>query len=332
MLTRLAAGAVALTTMVSLPVLGHGLATEPGSCYPNCTAPPVVTPVAGAGSVAVTVSGAGGTSGGGSFTVPSHEVWVPPVCYYIRMGSGREYADAINHGLEDSVLRMLPAAERSIELPGWQDHATDDDGAWWIPVCDDLTKFDAYNARNDPVYVVPGVAPPVGEVAVPPEVLAEIASEAMDLPAGTIRWNPSSSGSGVTVVNVDTWVWVENGPTTVSITASVPGVSATVDAALDHLDVSAAGADPARCAGAGVAWSEGADPAAACTIVFSRSSANQAVRSGQTLPTSTLTATATWTASWTSSLDPTRTDLPSQDITTSAEIPVAEIQSVVTSQ
>jgi hypothetical protein len=48
------------------------------------------------------------------------------------------------------------------------------------------------------------------------------------------------------------------------------------------------------------------------------------------VPTATLTASAQWTASWISSLNATPTALPTQAITTTAEIPVAEIQSLVT--
>ncbi len=304
---------------------------EGAACRFNCPPPPAVTPVARAGSVEVTVTGAGQTSGGSSFTLPVRGVWVPPVCYYSRLGTGREYAVAFHHALEDSVLRRLPVEERSTPLPGWEQHQEDDAGAWWIPVCDDPTRFSAYNAGNDAVYLNPDQPVPVGQAAVSPEVLAQVAYEAMDLPTGAIRWNPALAGSGATVINLATWVWVEDGPTTVAITASVPGVSATVDATLDHLEVTAPGATPARCAGSGVAWEPGADPSYACLLTFHRSTANQPVKAGQELPTATLTATATWTATWTSSLTTGRAPLPDQDLTTVTELPVFEVQTLVTS-
>ena len=58
--------------------------------------------------------------------------------------------------------------------------------------------------------------------------------------------------------------------------------------------------------------------------------AQDALAAGQTLPTTTLTATARWTVTWTSSVnpDPQRLDVP--PTATTAEVPVAEIQSVVT--
>ena len=337
MTADLRAAVPALVATVTVAIAGAllpsaaGAATAGSECWGTCEDPPTTTPTARAGSVAVQVTGGGQRSGGSSFTLPARGIWVPPVCYYSRMGTGREYATALHHGLEDSVLRRLPVDERSIELPGWQQHAEDDAGAWWIPVCDDQSRFAAYNAANDPVYLSPGEPAPVGEVAVPPEVLAQVAYDAMDLPTGTIRWNPTVAGSGATVVNVATWVWVEDGPASVAVTASVPGVSATVDATLDHLEVTAPGADSARCAGPGTAWAPDAAPSTACALTFYRSTANQPVKASQTLPTATMTATATWTASWTSNLTPDRTPLPDQEITTTTEVPVAEIQALVTS-
>lgn len=310
-------------------VLTDGLETGQRTCYPACDPPPAVTPVAAAGSVAVTVYGSGVTTGGGSFSVPSRSMWVAPVCFYITMGTGRQYADALNHGLEDSVLRMLPAAERSTPLPGWEEHSTDDAGLWWIPSCVDTEPFAAYNAGNDPVFVIPGGVVPAGIAAVDPQVLAQVAYDAMDLPTGIIRWNPTLAGSGATIVNLDTVVWVEGGPTQVSITAEVPGVWARVDATLDHLDLAAEGADPGTCPGAGKAWTGGADTTV-CSVVFFRSSANQPIKAGHDLPTATLTATATWNAAWVSSLEPNPTNLPTQQIAATTEIPVAEIQSLVT--
>lgn len=168
------------------------------------------------------------------------------------------------------------------------------------------------------------------QVDVDPRQLAEIAYELADLPTGTIRWNPSLPGGGATVVNMDTWVWVEGAPTSVAVTAQVPsGTWARVDAQLSGLELSAPGADPASCPDTGRSWSVGAT-GTSCALVFLRSSANQAVKVGQTLPTATLTATATWTASWVSSLDPTPTALPTQELTATAEVPVAEIQALVT--
>lgn len=111
----------------------------------------------------------------------------------------------------------------------------------------------------------------------------------------------------------------------------IPGTWAQVDAVLSGLDLSAPGADDAHCPDTGIAWTEGAEDTT-CKITFVRWSANQSVKAGQSLPTATLAATATWTASWTSPQNATPTALPAQTLTTTAEIPVAEIQTIVTSR
>ena len=119
-------------------------------------------------------------------------------------------------------------------------------------------------------------------------------------------------------------------PTQVSVTAQVgTGTWARVDARLEGLELSAPGADPASCADTGVPWTADAT-GTSCSIVFFRSSANQPVKAGQVWPTATMTATAQWSASWVSSLDPNPTALPTQEIATTAEVPVAEIQALVT--
>ncbi|RHA40513.1 hypothetical protein, partial [Cellulomonas rhizosphaerae] len=123
----------------------------------------------------------------------------------------------------------------------------------------------------------------------------------------------------------------EGAPTAASVTASVYGgaVWARVDASFAHLSLSAPGATPSGCDDIGTPWSAGGT--ATCSIVFDRSSANQTVKAGHSVPTSTLTATSTWTAQWVSSANAAPQELPDPDpVTTTAEVPVAEVQSVVT--
>jgi hypothetical protein len=217
--------------------------------------------------------------------------------------------------------------------PDYEAYATDTTGYWYAPDCRFGAPVDyvqEYRAGHPPVYWTPGAVVPAEQTDVDPRVLAQIAYEFTDLPAGTIGWNPKAGGVGATLVNLDTWVWVAGAPATVSVTASIPsGTWARVDAVLDRVELSAPGADPVTCAEPGIPWSQGAT-STPCSIRFTHSSANQPVKAGQTLPTSTLTVTAVWTASWTSSANPTPTALPTQEITTTAEIPVAEIQTLVT--
>jgi len=262
---------------------------------------------------------------------------VAPVCFYARFMSGQEYATWWANGLAVQTMPGFWKADWTGWFATYEAHASDTAGAWYVPQCvksrwtgspDEYAGYrDTYFAVHHPVYVE--ATDPVPTPAVDPAVLAQIAYDSMDLPHGTIRWNPSVDG-GATVVNLDTWVWVENAPTSVSVTAQIPsGTWARVDAQLSGLQLSAPGADPATCPDTGVAWSPGATTTS-CSLVFFRSSANQPVKAGQVLPTATLTASAQWTASWVSSLDATPTALRTQEITTTAEVPVAEIQSLVT--
>lgn len=219
------------------------------------------------------------------------------------------------------------------EHEGYQAHADNTEGHWYLPECraDAPAEFKrAYYASHPVVFIEPGEPAPAEDAVVDPAVLARAAHEAMDLPEGVIRWNPSLQGSEATVVGMDTWVWVEDAPTAVSVRAEIPGVWAQVDAVLSGLELSAPGADPVHCPDTGTQWTSGAS-STSCSISFFRSTANQPVKAGQSQPTATLTATATWTASWTSSLNATPTVLPSQTLTTTAEIPVAEVQAIVTS-
>jgi len=306
-------------------------------CYSENCDPGPVSGAAGDGSVEVTVRGSGVTSSGGSFEVSSVARGVAPVCFYARFMSGQEYATWWANGLAVQTMPGFWKADWTGWFATYEAHASDTAGAWYIPECDQsrwtgspdeyAAYRDAYFATHSPVYVE--ATDPVPTPAVDPAVLAQIAFESMDLPRGTIRWNPSVHG-GATVVNMDTWVWAENAPTSVSVTAQIPaGTWARVDAQLAGLQLSAPGADPATCPDTGVAWSPGATTTS-CSLVLFRSSANQPVKAGYSLPTTTLTASAQWTASWVSSLDATPTPLRTQEIPTTAEVPVAEIESLVT--
>jgi hypothetical protein len=324
-----AASAAADPSPVDVPCYGRACEPPPGD-----SADAVVR----AGSAEVTVWGSGVTSDGGTFEIAVQTVGAAPACGYRWFATGQEYAAWWTGGSYDALLGRLPAEDQFTPWTDYLDHQDDTEGAWWIPGCSDadwsgtrdefIAYRDAYFAAHDPVYVEAGEDPPAGEVS--PQVLAQIAYESMDLPTGTIRWNPQLAGSGATIINTDTWVWVAGAPVAVAVTAQIPsGMWARVDAQLSGLELSAPGAEPASCPDAGTPWSAGAT-GTSCSLVFYRSSANQPVKAGQALPTATMSATATWSASWVSSMNPVPTALPAQEITTTAEVPVAEIQALVT--
>lgn len=296
---------------------------------------PVVTPGSEGGTLSVTVTQTDSSPGGGTVTRVPVTRSVPPLCWYERGKTGYEYYEYWKPGGEARESGTLDSYQaQGLLNPGWEEHGTDTTGYWYEARC----QYDAptgtymeYRATHPPVFVPEGQPAPPQDASVDPEVLAQIASESMVLPEGTIRWNPSLVGSGATLVNTDTWVWVEDVATTVSVRATIPsGTWAQVDATLSGLKVTAPGSTGATCPDTGTPWTSGAT-STSCSLRFDRSTANQPVKSGQSLPTATMTARATWTASWTSSVDQaTRNPIDVDAVETSAEVPVAEIQSIVT--
>lgn len=261
------------------------------------------------------------------------EVKVPRRCWYGAGPTGFEYWD---YWRPDGEARMSRTkddfAAQGLLHQGWESHKDDREGRWYEAECAAHVPGDernAYYLSHPAVYVEAGATPPPVEEAVDPEVLAQVAFEHMQLPESVIRWNPSLDGSSATVVNLPTFVWVDNAVSQVQVTARVPGVSSTVTATRGVMTLQAPGAETSTCADAGTPYRPGMT-SSSCAIEFYRSTSNQPVKEGQTLPTATLTATVAWAATWTSSVDPGTYELETQNITTTAEIPVAEVQTIVT--
>jgi len=271
------------------------------------------------------------TTAGAPFS-STKSIQVPRRCWYGAGYSGQKYYEAWG---PDGTAYTSPSANGYLEpslYEGFEEYQTETTGRWYAAACaSHVSREDAaaYRAAHPPVYVLPGTDPPPTDEGLDPQLLAEVAFEHMELPTGTIRWNPSLDGTGATVVNMDTFVWVENAATEVQVTASVPGVTSTVSARMAAMTLQAPGADERTCTDAGTPYTAGMRESA-CSIEFHRSSANQPVKAGQMLRTATLTATATWTATWTSNLEPATYALETQTLTTTAEVPVAEIQTIVT--
>ncbi|MBO0919704.1 hypothetical protein J1G42_02550 [Cellulomonas sp. zg-ZUI222] len=330
MLSR--AGRVAVLTGALLLALAGGASAYDGKGGGGGPAPAPVTPEAGGGTIAVTVTSSGSTGEGRSFS-SSVQATVAPDCWRAPGRTGYEYYEYWKPGGPARQSGTLDAyAAQGLLNPDFEAYATDDTGRWYEPRCrydiDDDVELD-YLLSHRAVFVPEGEPAPPVDVVVDPQQLVEIAQDHIQLPTGTVRWNPSIEGSGATVVNMDTFVWVEGAPATVEVTASVPGVWARVDASVRSMTLEAPNADTATCPDVGTAYSAGMT-SSTCSIVFTRSSANQPVKEGQTLRTATLTATTTWAASWVSSQNPEPQPLDLQTVTTTAEIPVAEIQTVVT--
>jgi len=263
-------------------------------------------------------------------------VKVPVMCWMTAGPTGAQYAQ--DWGEDGKFFEANGGSSGYAYIrtvyPDFMEYA-DKDGHWYASMC----RSDApsaviveYQRTHPPRFVEAGDPVPAVEPEVDPEVLMQAARDAMVLPTGTIRWNPSMQGSGATVVNMPTFVWVENSTATVQVRAEIPTTDtwAQIDASLATLRLQADGAVQDKpCTDNGTPYVAGM-ATSSCSITFTRSSANQAVKPGQTLPTATLTATANWTAAWTSSLDATPRSLTIPPTTTSTEVPVAEIQSIVT--
>lgn len=274
------------------------------------------------------------TVGGGTPFVRSVRVHVPAMCWMSAGPTGIEYArDWQPGGTQYEINANGGYPWEHLVYPNYMDHAASE-GRWYTATCRTdappgytLDYLNAHPTR----FVEPTEPAPAADPAIDPQVLAHAARDAMVLPTGTIRWNPSLNGSDATLVNWDTFVWVEGATDAVQVRAEVveTGTWAQVDARMATLQLSAQNAADATCTSLGTPYSPGMQDSD-CAIVFTRSTANLPVKSGQTLPTATLTATAVWEASWTSSLDATPQPLDIQDTTTTAEVPVAEVQTVVT--
>ncbi|MDC7120632.1 hypothetical protein OMK64_03685 [Cellulomonas fimi] len=289
--------------------------------------------------ISVVVWGTGVRGGGESATSGRRTVRAAPACFYRQTWTGQEYADAWAPGGSFRDLQHhLPPEDTFEPWPGYLEHQDDAEGHWWYPTCDSdrfpdsaayQAAYAAFRATHDIVYVEASETPPNAQV-VPPETLAQIAFEETDLPTGQVQWNPRRAGDGSTFVGIDTWVWLDDPTVQVQVTAEIPGLSATVTSTFDSLRVEAPGAEAVTCTGTpGTAWAAGATQG--CAIVFTRSSAREGVKAGQSLPTTTLTATGRWHATWTSTATAgTREVGEPQTTTATAELPVAEIQAVVT--
>ncbi|GEK22313.1 hypothetical protein [Cellulomonas xylanilytica] len=294
------------------------------------TTPPEVTPGSGNGSIQVVITQSTSSGGGVVTTTGASTAWVAPMCWFEAGMTGYEYYEYWKPGgpaRESDTLDDY--AYQGLLNPEYEKYATDQTGYWYDPTC----QFDAPASTRGPyilresIYVPAGTPPPVAQVEIDPEVLARAARDAMELPQGELRWNPSLDGTGATVVNAETWVWLDGGAPTVFVRAEIPNVlAATVTANMTGLTLEGDGAGVTRCDGPGTPWTAGAGNPT-CSLTFTRSSADGTT---SLLPTSTLTATQNWTASWSTDADPTPREIEGDTVTTTAELPVAEIQSIVT--
>ncbi|HEY0472044.1 MAG TPA: hypothetical protein VGD34_10260 [Kribbella sp.] len=284
-------------------------------------------------NITVTVTGTGVKPGGGKVTVPASTVSVPPPCWMEPGMTGKQYNDFVR-GTGDYSGRGLNylnkhMGENEKPQPGQADHATDDKGQWWSATCDSgnfpgsiqdffafSDKFFAANPTRFIPFNQPKPVPPV-----PPEFLREIAIKQLKIPDPKINWNPKRTGDASTLVNIDTWFWLDNSPESMSVTATAGNNSATVQADLVGLQVSGPGLPTTTCTGAGVPYAQGAT--GACTAAFRSSSDGLP---GRVTP---VTVQTTWTATWSANGTPRGPIAqPPAPASGTTNIAVREVQSV----
>lgn len=283
---------------------------------------------AGDGAVTILVWGSGTTSGDDGYEIPAENVTVLPPCrYFNTTWSGQRYYEMVLSG--EWTGSRGPDGESVPPYPNYEAYKDDTEGRWWSGMCssadydgpiDDFIDYsnEWFENEFEPVYVEPGEPIPVPPI--PPEILVQVAYDEMTLPDPQIGWNPRRDGDGATVVNVPTWMWLEDGPVELEVHAAAGDNEARVDAVLSSMNFSASNAAPVSCDGHGVAWTSGAT--SDCALTFTRSSAR--------LPggVAGVLAESQWTIEWFANGEP-RGPLDPQTTSATFELPVAEVQAIV---
>ena len=282
-------------------------------------------------SVSVSYESAASSSGGdgGGVVTSSQTVTatVLPTCYYQPMQSGKELAEDAR-GEYKSLFNDENGGTVDTRYPGWQDHADDAEGHWYVPTCSSARLqpgehidqvAEEYFKDHLPVFVPAGGQAPAA--LIDGGTLAKAAWDAVTIPQPGVETNPKLGDSGATLVGIDTWVWAtEDTPAKVTATATAGPVTATVTAVSDGLRLSAPDSVP-DCHGFGTAWTEGAaEGSSNCTIEFTRSSAHL----GGTTP---LDISVGYSVSYTAT-DGATGDLDPVTTTSTTNIPVAEVQTI----
>lgn len=265
-------------------------------------------------------------------TTSSQAITVRPVCWYELDSSGADLAAFLTGFRDHTEISAYDTIYHAIapNYPDWQTHATEQ-GSWYTRRCergrapDDQTyqaAVDAfYDANPYAIWVPDSQTPP--EPQVDATTLAHAAWESVTIPTPTIDYNPKTTTGSATIVGIDTWVWASpTTPQTITVTATAGTTTATVTATATGLRLNAPDS-VAHCTGFGVEWTPQADPLGTnCSITFTRSSAHL----GATTP---LEVSASYNATWTST-DGSSGNLGSATTTTTTPIPVAEIQTLNT--
>lgn len=324
-----AVGAIALATSLSL-VLGT-------PAYADVYTPPPATVGTSGPTITVTVSGSGYRSGlsgtGGGNNGPA----VHPPCWRHPVETGTEYYNYVASGAEALYDQQngLPYEPRS----GYQAHKDDDLGHWYSRTCDssnpnDRTAWATYLDQlwAGPYFVYYTATQSPALPPVPPEVLRDIAIESLTLPKPELDWNPKIKGNDGTLVNLDTWFWLNNAPRSLQVTAAAGTSSATVTAAFAGMDITAPGERTETCPGSGTRYVTGAQTTD-CALVFSQASVGLGSLSEQAsgVEKTPVKVTASWTGTWEANGQPMGAITLQSQPSATVPIRVDEVQTLVTS-
>ncbi len=332
--TRRILSVVAMFTTSAI-ILLSGAATANANGDVPAPAPPAAGTVKTDGPViTVTVTGSGyqggspGSVGGGSVSVS-----VPAPCWMIAFMTGKEYYEYVTSGQQ--AADNYHYGENQSPGRGYELYKDDILGHWYGGMCSsanwpDQNDMDGFFAYVDeffathPIEYVPDTqTPPVPPV--PPVLLREVAIKNLTLPDPKLDWNPKRIGNQGTLVNLDTWFWLDNAPTTLSVQAAAGGNAASVTATFNGMDISAPGEAPLSCTGPGTRYTPTAHTTT-CALAFSR--ASSALGAEATPVTVKTTWTATWAANGVNQGPITPQPAP---VTATTNILVDEVQTLVTS-
>ncbi|MEV6952646.1 hypothetical protein [Streptomyces sp. NPDC051183] len=242
--------------------------------------------------------------------------WTPPACWYEPRSASEfqayveaSYDSTVNYPGQHSYAKQAVSQFRDIYKDGkYKNYNLDkaSEGAFWVSVQnpDRMNELAAFSCSDLPEWVPNGTPPPFRQ-AITPEMLAQAAYGAIDLPATRVSLAPADN----TKVNLGTWAWLDKNvfePKSVTATLNAGGttISATATATPASVRLKAGTQDATlhpgsgECAfnpggGAGVPFTAGSEnQTPPCGITYLRSSGNG------TFP---LQASVTWNASWTGS-------------------------------
>jgi len=272
-------------------------------------------------------AGSSGSGGGGRVTVS-----VPAPCWMIESSTGKEYYEYVESGQMSQDNYHF--SEDMTPRPGYQKYKDDALGHWYGAMCssanwpdqNDMPGWghfvDTFFAAHPVVFVPADQTPPTPPV--PPELLREVAIKNLELPDPQLDWNPKIIGNQGTLVNLDTWFWLDNAPTTLQVNAAAGGNQASVTVTFAGMNITAPGEAPLSCAGPGIPYAAGVRDTT-CALAFSRASV---ALGAEATP---VTVKTRWTGTWAANgVDQGPLTPQPAPVTATVDIAVDEVQTLVT--